>query len=317
VYRALVATWPFQVRRCELGSLIDRFDVAHEKILEAGFASQQVTDAVSSELQPRIESVSWAELSRSQRKTEWLRLCLSAVKRLERLLVELKSQRRMEEEGFHSIGATGHQQSSPSLSANSKNDSRSNDLSTKRQNRRNRARRLAASAVKTPKPSMDTGVSGKVRKVTVDLPLVDGYAREQERPMFRVRRLRMSGTTEHKNLAAQNIQPPLRIRRLGINESVEKKRLAARLASITERTQQHMKRQQLRSQRRMQLLSMRMAWNRRVEEKAAAGDELWQQAQEKQHASPHQDDVQAWPRLSRWQGEQLADEVQAFIRGTR
>lgn len=58
-----------------------------------------MTDAVSSDLKPKIDGIDWAKLSRSQRKREWLRLCLSAVKRLERLLVELKTE-RMTEQGL-------------------------------------------------------------------------------------------------------------------------------------------------------------------------------------------------------------------------
>jgi hypothetical protein len=102
------------------------------RILKAGFTSQHVTDAISSELKPSIASITWATLSRSQRKTEWLRLCLSAVKRLERRLVELKAQRRAEEESLHSIESASFQKSRPSLPAKSKADSHAEDLRTKK-----------------------------------------------------------------------------------------------------------------------------------------------------------------------------------------
>ena len=269
-----------------------------------------MTDAVSGELKPKIESINWAKLSRSQRKTEWLRLCLSAVKRLERLLVELKTARRTEQGAFYSLDTTVPQQSLPSLSAKSKADSRVDDPKMERQNRRNRARRLAASAAK-----MGTAVSRKGRKITADLPSVNPHSPEQGRPAFRVRRLIISAAVEQEHLATRDSeQPVLRIRRLGINEAVEKKRLAERLAAITERTQQHTKRQQLRSKRRMQLMCMRMEWNRQQQEKTEAGDDLWQQAQESQHGNLQQDN--AWP-MAKWQREQLADEVQAFVRGKR
>jgi hypothetical protein len=165
-----------------------------------------------------------------------------------------------------------------------------------------------------PKPSPPTRISRNVRKVTADLPSVDSRSTEQERPAFRIRRLEVSEAVERKRLAKHDGgQPPLRIRRLSISEAVEEKRLTARLAAITERTQQHTKRQQLRSQRRMQLMCMRMQWNRQQQEKTAAGDELWQQAHKPQNgSSPQQGNV--W-QMAQWQKEQLANEVQAFVRG--
>jgi hypothetical protein len=57
-----------------------------------------------------------------------------------------------------------------------------------------------------------------------------------------------------------------------------------------------------------------MEWNRQEAEKTAASDELWQQAQEPQHSDSQRGN--AWP-LAKWQKEQLADEVQAFVRGKR
>lgn len=162
---------------------------------------------------------------------------------------------------------------------------------------------------------MGTATPKNVRKVTAGLPSVGPHSTEQERPAFRIRRLRISEAVERKHLATQDGgQPSLRIRRVSISEAVEKKRLAARLAAITERTQQHTKRQQLRSQRRMQLMCMRMAWNRQQQEKTAAGDDLWQQAQDSEEGRPQQNNV--WD-LAQWQKEQLADEVQAFVRGKR
>lgn len=273
-----------------------------------------MTDAVSSDLKPKIDGIDWAKLSRSQRKREWLRLCLSAVKRLERLLVELKTERMTEQGALCSIDTIGSQQSPPSVPARGKAGSRVDDPRLKRQNRRNRARRLAANAVGMPKPSPPTRISRNVRKVTADLPSVDSRSTEQERPAFRIRRLEVSEAVERKRLAKHDGgQPPLRIRRLSISEAVEEKRLTARLAAITERTQQHTKRQQLRSQRRMQLMCMRMQWNRQQQEKTAAGDELWQQAHKPQNgSSPQQGNV--W-QMAQWQKEQLANEVQAFVRG--
>lgn len=271
-----------------------------------------MTDAVSSEVSSKIESIDWANLSRSQRKKEWLRLCLSAVQRLERLLVELKTERRIEQEAIDTIGL---QQSLPALPAKSQGGRRVDDPRMKRQNRRNRARRLAAGAVTMPKKSSGTAISRDVRKATADLPSVDSRNAEQQPRTFRIRRLKTSEAVERKHLATKNDgQPPLRIRRLSSSEVVEKTRLTSRLAAITERTQQHTKRQQLRSQRRMQLMCMRMEWNRQQQEKTAAGDDLWQQAQEPQDGRPKQDNV--WP-LAQWQKEQLANEVQAFVKGKR
>ena len=272
-------------------------------------------DAVSSELRPRIESLDWAKLSRSQRKKEWLRLCLSAVKRLERLLVELKTELKAKQQALYSLDTIGSQESLRSLPVKSKTDSHVDDSRTKRQNRRNRARRLAVSDVNLPRVSMGTTTPIEVRKVTADLLSVGSRSPEQERPALRIRRLKISEAVERKHLATQNGgQSPLRIRRLSSSEAVENKRLTARLAAITERTQQHKSRQQLRSQRRMQLMCIRMEWNRQQQEKTAAGDELWSQAQEPQHGRPQQDNV--W-QLAQWQKDQLANEVQAFVRGKR
>jgi hypothetical protein len=343
VYRALATTWPFQVRRHELGSLAGRYSAAHQRILKAGFTSQHVTDAISSELKPSIASITWATLSRSQRKTEWLRLCLSAVKRLERRLVELKAQRRAEEESLHSIESASFQKSRPSLPAKSKADSHAEDLRTKKRNGRNRARRLAASAGKMTKPSTaisstlrkehdhilgmhsakrryqrGTATPGNVRKVMVELPFVDSQVRRRGQPTVRIRRLRVSEAVEQKHVAARNSgRPAFRIRRLSVNEATETKHLETCLAAITERTQQHTKRQQLRSQRRMKLMCTRMEWHRQCQEKAVASDELWQEAQETQYSIPQQGDVWAWPRLAQRQRELLVDEVEAFVRGGR
>lgn len=213
------------------------------------------------------------------------------------------------------IYTTRRRQGQPSPPAKTDADSRVKDLRMKRQNRRNRARRLAAIVAKTPKPLSRTVTSRKVRNVTVDLPSVDSQSRDQKQPALRIRRLRIGEAVERKHLAARESgQPPLRIRWLAINEAVEKKRLEARLAAITERTQQHTKRQELRSRRRMQLMCMRMEWNRQQGEKTVAGDELWQQAQESQYGNSQQGN--AWP-LARWQREQLANEIQAFVRGKR
>lgn len=277
-----------------------------------------MTDAVAGELKPKVESVDWAELSRSKRKTEWLRLCLSAVKRLERLLGELKAQRRTEEDALIVVDTTRMRRDQQFSSVKRNVDVRVDDHTAKKENRRNRARRLAASAVKRAKPSMGTAISRKVRKVIVDSRSANLQTREQEQPTLRIRRLRIREAVEQKHLATRNDeQAPLRIRRLGISEAVEKKRLEARLAATTERTQQHTKRQQLRSRRRMQRLCTRMAWDRHIQEKTAAGDELWQQAQQSQHDNPKQGNVWAWPRLAQWQREQLTDEVQAFVSGSR
>jgi hypothetical protein len=318
-----------------------RYNAAHQRILKAGFTSEHMMDAIVNELKPSIGSITWAGLSRSQRKTEWLRLCLSVVKRVERLLVELKAQRRAEEENLCVIDTAEVQTGPPSLAAQCNDGSHVNILRTMRRNGRNRARRLGASAPKMSKQStatmsttikehdhvlttqpakrrfrQGTATSGEVRKVMVDLPSMGCQVRERDQPALRIRRLRISEAVEHKYLAARNRQQPaLRIRRLDINEATQKKRLEARLAVITERTQQHTKRQQLRSQRRMKLMCTRMEWHRQTREKTVAGDELWQQAQETQHPGTQPDDVWAWPRLAQREQERLANEVQAFIKG--
>lgn len=243
---------------------------------------------------------------------------MSAVKRLEQLLVELKSQRRTEENALFVVDPSQIRRDQQFSPVKRNVDVRVDNYTAKKANRRNRARRLAASALKRTKPTIGTAISRKVRKVTVGLSSVDTQSREQEQSTLPIRHLRISEAVEQKHLATRNDeQAPLRIRRLAINEAVEKKRLEARLAAITERTQQHTKRQQLRSQRRMHNLCTRMAWDRHIQEKTAAGDELWQQAQEPQHDTPQQGNVWAWPRLAEWQRDQLTDEVQAFVRGSR
>ena len=257
-----------------------RYSVAHQRILKAGFTNQQMTDAVVGELKPGIESTEWAVLSRSQRKREWLRLCLIVVKRAERLLVELKSERRIEEE--EALGFTNTTRLQRSLS---------------------------------PSPPR-TSMSKKVRKIKVGPPSADSRIRRRKQLSFRVRRLRISAAVQQKHLAVRAIEQPIfRFRRLSIDDAVGKRRLATRLAAITERTQQHTERQRLRSQRRMKLLCTRMEWHRQYQEKTVAGDDLWGQAQEAQHSSPQQEDVWAWPRLAQRQRDLLANEVQAFVRG--
>ena len=235
MYRALAATWPFQVRRPELGSLLGRYSIAHQRITKAGFTSQQIMDVVTSQLKPNVGRVHWAELSRSQRKVQWLRLCLITVEQLERLVIELRTQSNIEEKTPHFIEAIEPQRGRPSLPAERRADSHVKDLTSKRQNRRNRARRLSANATRMAKQSTETtsasgehpapasdihsanhrfrewrprhrakltstGISGKIRRVTVDLPPLDFSVRNVKQPPFRIRRLVIGEAVEQKRL---------------------------------------------------------------------------------------------------------------------
>lgn len=299
------------------------------------------------ELEPHLGSIPWAELPKPRRKREWLRLCLLVVRRLDRLLVELKEQRRAHGPLFHSSDTVGshldHVPASTERKADSymdklremkrngrsrarrlsmrtrldriapsvecKGDNSVTDLEAKKRNKRNRARRLSMQATKTadsPSASMAAPrrrrYRGDHRKFTNKRPL--------SRPPHRQPLARKTTSQQvRKILGAGN--RPFHLIFIRSNDDVGREHAA----KVTERTQQHTKRQELRSLQRMRLFSMREAWQRRSEEKSSIGDDLWQHSQEDQHSASHKDDLWAWPRLAQRQRDLLANEVEAFVRG--
>jgi hypothetical protein len=79
----------------------------------------------------------------------------------------------------------------------------------------------------------------------------------------------------------------------------------------------HIRAQRRRSQRRAHLLRIRMEWARKVDEKNAASADLWQFAQEDDGSRRPGRDLSAWPRLAQREREQLAQEVEDFVRVSR
>jgi hypothetical protein len=297
------------------------------------------------ELGPHLGDTPWAELSKPKRKREWLRLCLLVVRRLERLLVELKRQRRAHEMLSHSSDTgesrLGHAPASTERKTDSymdklkemrrdsknrlrrlsmcarlnhiappagvKSDNPATDLKAKKRTRRNPARRLSMQATKpTAPPSASIAVTrrgrytGDYRKFADERPL--------SRPLYQHPLVRKITSQKVRRVLGR---PAFRLLLMRSSEVVDQEHVT----KSTERTQQHTKRQELRSQRRMRLLSIRMAWYRQSQEKTSIGDDLWQRAQEEQHSAPRKDDLWAWPRLAQRQRELLADEVEAFVRG--
>lgn len=156
-------------------------------------------------------------------------------------------------------------------------------------------KQLEALLSELPKRQKVQWNSRRVRKVEVES--LSKKRRVQGNPNPRVRR---------------TLVTTLRIRRTTSKAAEER-----RLASITSKTHQHMKRQELRSRRRMHALALRMTWLRRSQDIANASDDIWSLAQERESPVPSKEDLMAWPRLAQRQRELLADNVQAFVRGNR
>lgn len=288
--------------------------------------------------------IPWAELSKARRKTEWLQLCLVVVRRLDRLLVELKAQRRTQEAALHPYNTDKSHLNQTSAPAEPKVVSHLDKLKEMRVNGKNRARRLAMRE-RWYRDSLSTGQKidnnlrtteakgqnrkNKTRRLRTSSKLAGASpasgraSRQRLRPGDQTK-LAKSGTAISKilrkvavNSASRGLlsrntrQPTLRIRHLEVSRVAEQNRLAR----ITERTQAHTARQKLRSQRRARLLCTKMARVRLSQEKNSIGNDLWQHAQEEQNSTPGNDDLWAWPRLAQKQSELLADEVQAFVRG--
>lgn len=296
------------------------------------------------ELGSRMGCIPWAELSRTRRKTEWLQLCLVVVRRLDRLLVELKAQRRTQEAALHPSNTDKSRLNQTSAPPESKVVSHLDKLKEMRENGKNRTRRLAmherwyrdslSTGQKIDNDLRTTEAKGQNRKnkarrlrtiskPTVVSPASGRASRQRLRPGDQTK-LAESGTATSKilrkvavnpaslSLLSRNTrQPTLRIRHVEVSKVAEQDRLAR----ITERTQAHTARQKLRSQRRARLLCTRMARGRLSQEKNFIGDDLWQHAQKEQNSTPGKDDLWAWPRLAQKQSELLANEVQAFVRG--
>lgn len=66
--------------------LLTRYDAAQATMSKTGLAGQQAHEAVMRQLTSRTCKIPWAELSRTQRKTQWVHCCSVFVKCLERLL---------------------------------------------------------------------------------------------------------------------------------------------------------------------------------------------------------------------------------------
>jgi hypothetical protein len=330
-----------------LGALSARYSVAHEKIIRAGFTDRQIQDAVLGELEPHLDGIPWAELPKSRRKREWIRLCLLVVKRLDRLLVELKEQRRAHGPLFHSSDTAGSLLDHVPAPTERKADSHMDKLREMKKNGKSRADRLSMRArldhiVPSVECKGDNSVidleakkgtrSNPARRVSMQATKVaefpsasmaaphkrrypgDHSEIAKKRPVSRPphwQPLVRKRTPQQvpKTLGAGN-RPfhPLYMRS---NDDVDREHAA----KVTERTQQHINRQELRSKQRMRLFSMREAWLRQSQEKASIGDDLWQNSQEDQHSAPRKDDMWAWPRLAQRQRDLLADEVEAFVRG--
>jgi hypothetical protein len=79
----------------------------------------------------------------------------------------------------------------------------------------------------------------------------------------------------------------------------------------------HVRAQRRRSQRRAHLLSIRMEWARKVDEETAASADLWQFAHEDDGSRRPGRNLSAWPRLARRESEQLAQEIEEFVKVSR
>jgi hypothetical protein len=238
------------------------------------------------------------------------------VKRLDRLLIELKDWHKtlsVNTYRAHLIHtsppaqrkADGHADGMSTKHINSRNRLRRlASPSTEKINRSNRAHRIAARVSQLPDIIMDfISEEGCEPGDSPDLANHSGRSRRSQRPTVRpvvsrkVRKVRrVTSDSTSIDLHTRSIE----------NDAPE---------AAQERKKQHIKRQELRSRRRMQLFCARTEWLRHTQERAAAGDDLWQRVQDEEHAVARKDDLWAWPRLAERQREHLADEVQAFVRG--
>jgi hypothetical protein len=260
VYRHLAATWPFQVRRRDLGALLPRLEAAEQEIAQAGPAGQRAQEVALRELKTSIGEIQWEKMSRKWRAVAWGRLCSTFVKRLEPLLAERARIARSEE--------------------------------------------LAA---------------GKLERIRL--------AREEQKARKRAYKMIEFWRRNPRTRQLRKVAPPLQIRRVRVLAGPRLRRVPVATSPSTStyltaddkqlRHLRHIRAQRRRSQRRAHLLSIRMEWARKMDEETAASADLWQFAREDDGSRRPGRDLSAWPRLAQREREQLAQEVEEFVKVSR
>lgn len=274
--------------------------------------------AVYEDLEYRIGQIHWVELSRTERKRAWIKQCLRVVKQLEAALSKLVDRQYARGKDGRYLQPTKIYLDGAASSLGGKAVDQPADLAAKRRIGRTRARRMSVHITQATKTSaayvqtsggpceFASNVSGVPPKQFIQH--MAGHVKISRR----VRRVAFDSPSKQPRVREPQ-QATLRIRRMEVSKATE----LERLASITSRTEQHMKRQELRSQRRMHRLNTRKAWQRRQELNTNASDHLWELVQEVTSPRPVMEDLFAWPRLAQRQRERLADDVQAIVKGSR
>lgn len=247
------------------------------------------------DLRAQVRKVNWACLSRTQRKSAWIQLCSHVIPGLARAVKKAEGQKAKAE-------ATATNESSEVDRALGKSLGRSQiavarDLSARKRIYEARLNALLKSrghAVKQPPRPLLSVKESRTRR-TSDNSLTPRRLFQYRRSSIRLVRRVESNSDK---LESAEVEP-----------NAKKTYLTP-----AERRRRHVDRQTLRSQRRMRMFSARMAWIRRTQERESAGVDLWQHAQADASDSR---DLWAWPRLAKRERERLAQDVEAFLRGSR
>ncbi|KAM0720008.1 hypothetical protein Q7P37_004143 [Cladosporium fusiforme] len=299
LYRYLAATWPFQVRTHELGTVISRYDDALKKFIGLGPIGTNAHDKAMESLRSQAGEVDWACLSRTQRKITWVQLCFRFLPRLERA-VEM-AEKRKAIAGMAVNSASNDLKHGLGKSSGRSKTAAARDLAARKRIHKTRLNALTQSCAQTAKEPVhenpSTGVS-RMRRMSRKSPTPRQQFRYQRSSVKLVRQVE---STRHAP-----------------EEAAAESHAAQTYLTPAERRQRHVDRQKLRSQRRARLFSSRMEWARRRGERDSAGADLWQQAQMDHSLSDSRDhDFSAWPRLAKKQSDKLAQEVEAFVHGSR
>lgn len=128
----------------------------------------------------------------------------------------------------------------------------------------------------------------------------------------------------------RKVAPPLQIRRVRVVAGPRLRRVPVATPPSTStyltaddkqlrhlRHLRHIRAQRRRSQRRAHLLSIRMEWARKMDEQTAASADLWQFSHEDDGSRRPGRDLSAWPRLAQRERNQLAQEVEEFVKVSR
>lgn len=303
VYRHVAATWPFQVRKAELGDLITRYDDSVEKLIALGRVGIDAHETAMKYLRSQVGMIDWAPLSRTKRKIAWLQLCSRFIPSLKRTVEKAEKQKAKQDAAVTDRASKSSGRSEVAVAR---------DLSAQKRIQKTRLGALLKSRARSAeKPGVRTFL----------------FTPRTTRRMIRFER--------SSKKPARRVESSKRVPERPESES----HTGQTYLTPTERRQRHVDRQKFRSRRRIRQYSARMAWVRNNQERESAGADLWQQQQapedqvhdesagsdlgqqqqslEDRVVRTPRKDLSAWPRLEARQRRILAEDVEAFVRRSR